>query len=346
MHPNHRRAQPAESGGQSANREPAGQGAAAEAPTAPAAVAASTSIETSTSAGPAPATPTPTPRAASDAARTTATPPPANPATTLSTATEARTAAAPVAAPASPQSYHKRARTYCDATVVGMDNAYATLPAAQQACDQTTGCTGVADGQCDGPPFTLCETTKASSQGSCTWLASVHGAGPATAAATGASASPATTAAATAPDGGGTAVATAAAPSSAAAAAATTTAAAAGATTSACAHLAKNSGAKLTVEFDCEPDTMIKGAADVPLCDGSMAGFDRSHAECEAECTASAACKSYVYKERNGKGDFRGYCELWSQTTGAAPSKSGYVCARPVPLAALVPATTPCARTQ
>ena len=65
--------------------------------------------------------------------------------------------------------YRKHTHTSCGATIGGADDAYSTLAAAREACNQTAACHSVADSLCDGPPFTLCQTATASARGSCTW---------------------------------------------------------------------------------------------------------------------------------------------------------------------------------
>ena len=67
-----------------------------------------------------------------------------------------------------PRSYNKVPNTYCDEKLSGYDT-YASLREAELACDSADQCNVVADGSCDGPPFTLCTGPYPSDKGSCTW---------------------------------------------------------------------------------------------------------------------------------------------------------------------------------
>ena len=68
--------------------------------------------------------------------------------------------------------YDKVASTYCGSKL----EEHQTMSAAETACSQLAACVGIADGQCNGPPYTLCRTVQASTQGSCTWKAEGFGA--------------------------------------------------------------------------------------------------------------------------------------------------------------------------
>ena len=60
------------------------------------------------------------------------------------------------------------ASTYCDEKVDGA-STFSTLTGAQTACVANAACVAVADGSCNGAPFTLCKTVRGSSKGACAW---------------------------------------------------------------------------------------------------------------------------------------------------------------------------------
>ena len=64
--------------------------------------------------------------------------------------------------------------------------------------------------------------------------------------------------------------------------------------------------------YTCKSGTTIFGKADIELSNGKPAGTGYSKEECEQECAANAACKSFVYVAS------KTHCEMWSKTTGTS----------------------------
>eukprot|EP00729_Bicosta_minor_P019892 gene19892-21330_t len=62
----------------------------------------------------------------------------------------------------------KTANTYCKTNLAGHDT-FGNLSDAQLMCAADDACTGVADGSCNGAPYTLCATITSSTKGACTW---------------------------------------------------------------------------------------------------------------------------------------------------------------------------------
>ena len=61
------------------------------------------------------------------------------------------------------------AGTYCGAKVLGFSAYTDSFEEAKKDCLLSSSCIGIADGLCDGPPYTLCKTITASAAGGCTW---------------------------------------------------------------------------------------------------------------------------------------------------------------------------------
>ena len=83
----------------------------------------------------------------------------------------------------------------------------------------------------------------------------------------------------------------------------------------------------VTGHFTCSPETTMFGVADVPLSDGTMHALGFTKPDCQRQCESNHACQSFIFIVNDGT--YKGYCELWSKSTGTSTRTATEHCVIP-----------------